>query len=242
MTLIGAIETPTPKTISPKLQIRRGNHSVRRAGPQVRLIAAFAASMLAGCGLEASYPEARTPDTSAAQSSVSAPADAPTSAPGAQPTEQRATMDLPDSEILRAISRRAVVDITTTHRGFTPSLIAVTSCYENLQPDDLEARIYCLQLDTAAWFVESTAPQQWQDMDAASNDYLTDARFYERRWRETPPLADTPEAAAQRRANLAMLEAAAGAAIREYVETLMSDEPEKPARVAESAEEVTWPQ
>jgi hypothetical protein len=241
MTLIGEIETALARTISPKLQIRRGNRSVRRAGPQVRLVAVFAASMVAGCGLEASYPEARTPDTSAAQSSVSAPADAPTSAAGAQPTEQRATIDLPDPETLRAISRRAVVDITTTHRGFTPSLIAVMTCYENLEADDLEARIYCLQLDTAAWFVESTAPQQWQDTDAASNDYLTDARFYERRWRETPPLADAPEAIAQRRANLARLEAAAGAAIREYVETLASGEPEKPARAA-SDEEAMWPQ
>jgi hypothetical protein len=57
-------------------------------------------------------------------------------------------------------------------------------------------------------------------MDAASNDYFTDERFSERRWRETPPFADTPEARLQKRALLDALDAAAGAAIREYIETI----------------------
>ena len=125
-----------------------------------------------------------------------------------------------DPDTLRAISRRAVHDITTNHRGFLPSIAAVSACYDELAEGDFEARLYCLQLDSVAWFVESTAPPAWQELDAASNDFFTNERFSERRWREVPPFIDTPEARLQKRALLDVLDAAASAAISDYIETI----------------------
>lgn len=244
MTSVGAIENFKPQLPPSTTHIQslcsrspRGRRT--RAGVVASL--ALASSALAGCGLEAVPVETRSRADDAAHAP---PAQTP-SAPfidgaGEAPSGRGVAVQIPDTETLRTISRRAVFEITTNERGFLPSIAAVGACYDELASDDMEARVYCLQLDTAAWFVESMAPQAWQEMDAASNDYFTDARFYERQWREVPPFAETPEAQAQKRTNLDTLDAAAGEALREYLETLAPPAPEKPAPQAPTLQELTW--
>lgn len=186
------------------------------------MCAMIAAVAMAGCGLEARPIESvRRADTTDRAASAQTSSDPTIESVVASTSGQGVAVATLDPDMLRAISRRAVHDMTTTHRGFLPSIAAASACYESLRDDDaLEARLFCLQLDTAAWFVESTAPPAWQEMDAASNDYFTDERFSERRWRETPPFADTPEARLQKRALLDALDAAAGLAIRKYIDTI----------------------
>ncbi len=186
------------------------------------MCAMIAAVVMAGCGLEARpIDSVRRADTADRAASAQTSSDPTIESVAIAAGGQGVAVDTLDPDMLRAISRRAVHEMTTTHRGFLPSIVAVSACYESLQDDDaLQARLFCLQLDTAAWFVESTAPPAWQEMDAASNDYFTDERFSERRWREVPPFADTPEARLQKQALLDALDAAAGSAIREYIETI----------------------
>jgi hypothetical protein len=217
MTLMDVVENFQAKFTRSTAQIASPSGAARRS-----VCAMIAAVAVAGCGLEARPIESiRRADTTDRAASAQTSSDPTIESTAIAAGGQGVAVDTLDPEMLRAISRRAVHDMTTTHRGFLPSIVAVSACYESLQSDDaLEARLFCLQLDTAAWFIESTAPPAWQEMDAASNDYFTDERFSERRWREVPPFADTPEARLQKQALLNVLDAAAGAAIREYVETI----------------------
>jgi hypothetical protein len=217
MTLMDVVENFQAKFTRSTAQIAPQSGHARRS-----MWAMIAAVALAGCGLEARPIESvRRADTADRAASAQTSSDPTTQSMAIAASGQGFAVDTLDPDMLRAISRRAVHDMTTTHRGFLPSIVAVSACYESLQGDDaLEARLFCLQLDTAAWFVESSAPPAWQEMDAASNDYFTDERFFERRWREVPPFADTREARLQKQALLDALDAAAGAAIREYVETI----------------------
>lgn len=193
--------------------------------PGRALCVALACLVTISCGLEArpvkplQHDQA---DVSGGQTFADPAADADTSIARAEAAGTGAL----DPDTLRAISRRAVHDITTSHRGFLPSIAVVGACYDELAEGDFEGRLYCLQLDSVAWFVESTAPPAWRELDAASNDFFTNERFSERRWREVPPLSDTPEARLQKRALLDVLDAAASAAIRDYIETLAQAAPE----------------
>jgi hypothetical protein len=217
---MGAIKSVAQKRTDPKVQ---GALQLNRT--RCAICAIIAASVLAGCsiGLEAWPVDA------------AGRFDGSDRAPSAQPhsdlssgigevgasSEQGLAIDPAGSAMLRAISRRAIHDVITEHRGFMPSIVAVSTGCENLQTDeDLEARLFCLQHDPAAWFVESTAPPAWQEMGPASIADVADERFSERRWREGPPCANKPEARLQKQALHNVLDAAAGAAIRDYVETI----------------------
>lgn len=184
----------------------------------------LASFVLAGCGLEARPVEPTRGSTDADRiPSAQISSGSSTDLAAFAASEQGAPVGALDPQRLRAISRRAIDEMTTTHRGFLPSIAAVSACYDQLAHDDFEARLYCLQLDAVAWFVESSAPPAWQQLDAASNDYFTDERFYERRWREAPPFSDSAEARVQKQALLAELDAAIAAALREYIEAIASD-------------------
>ena len=197
--------------------------------------AGLACCLLAGCGLEPRPFEAIKREIGATAPDPAAPAEAQAqtqaSAEATGPQNYLASPGpnlLPEPDMLAAISRRAVRDATHTYRGFLPSIAAVSACYEALAEHDVVMRAYCLQLDQAAWFVESTAPALWQELDAAANDYFTDERFLERRWRQTPPLKDTLEAHDLRRANIRVLEEAMMAALAEYVEAIAPGAGDRP--------------
>lgn len=95
--------------------------------------------------------------------------------------------DLPAPQTVMELTRRALAVVRDPNLGFTGWVIAATDCYESMNPTELTARIYCLQLDAAAYALERSVPQAWQDMDAASNDYFTPARFEHRQLSYAPP-------------------------------------------------------
>lgn len=108
----------------------------------------------------------------------------------AQPEDEFAHLDtdLPAPQAVMELTRRALGVVRDPNLGFTGWVIAATECYERMNTADLTARIYCLQLDAAAYALESSVPQAWQDMDAASNDYFTPARFEARQLSHAPPV------------------------------------------------------
>lgn len=192
--------------------------------------AAFMALVTLGaCGLRAVTPEPSQHAQSEPVDAQTAQQEAPLAPLREEPSVRlQSVTDLPDADTVTAITRRAVNEMAVNHPGFLPSIAAVSACYEGLRADDIEGRVRCLQLDAAAWLVEGAAPLAWRQADAASNDYFTDERFQERRWRQAPPLSAGDDA--RKRRNLDILDAAITAAMRDYMETLMAPAPEKPQR------------
>lgn len=129
--------------------------------------------------------------------------------------------DLPRAEIVAKITRRAVWDALHAYKGFMPSIIAVSDCYQHMLGDDLEQRIFCMQLDRAAWTVEKMAPPAWRAKDESANDYFTDLRFRQRQLHYAMPLTDAPEFVVHKQEFLAVLS--------DVLESAMRDEMEKEA-------------
>jgi hypothetical protein len=103
------------------------------------------------------------------------------------------------------------------HDGFVGWVAASTDCYAALAANDIEQRVYCLQLDRAEYEIERNSPQAFQDADAVSNDYFTDARFIERQLSNAPIAADVEGDLSTKKDELVMLERAMAIAIEEYL-------------------------
>lgn len=126
--------------------------------------------------------------------------------------------DLPAPQTVMELTGRALAVVRDPNLGFTGWVIAATDCYESMNPTELTARIYCLQLDAAAYALERSVPQTWQDMDAAANDYFTPARFEQRQLSYAPPVdasLGAEASASRKRAALRALNLALNMAMEE---------------------------
>lgn len=146
---------------------------------------------------------------------------------GASRRAREASSDLPEPEALAAITRRAVRDMLQFHRGFLPSMMAVKDCYQRMLPDDLERRVFCIQLDAAAWAIEKMAPPAWRAKDAEANDYFTEARFRERQLKYALPLSDSDKLIRNKQRFLSVLGDALDTALIEELEKKWPSKPEE---------------
>jgi hypothetical protein len=186
-----------------------------------RALSIVAALMLSSCGLEAIETEQNT--TSAAVVGAAAEEERDNGEYQSPPEDAVPGLHgLPPQDRLDAITREAFEEMTANFPGFLPAIELVSSCYEQLKPEDVDARVRCLQLDAAAWFVEGSVPPAWRRADAAANDYFTDERFQERRIQNTPPFSGEPGAEAARLRNVEALDIAAIEAFKEFLENNMS--------------------
>lgn len=136
-----------------------------------------------------------------------------------------ASADLPSREVVVEITRRAVRDVVQVHDGFMPSVLAVTDCYQHLVVDDMERRIFCVQLDAAAWTIEKMAPPAWRAKDESVNDYFNDLRFRQRQLHYAIPLSDAPEFVVHKRKFLSVLGYALSLAMRNELDKKAATEP-----------------
>lgn len=121
--------------------------------------------------------------------------------PAAAPAYASLDEDLPPPRTTMDVTRRAIDDAAAVYRqsGFLGWLGAVQDCYAGLEAAPLEQRIYCLQLDAAAYAMERAAPEAFQAADAASNPYFTSDEFTARQLRFAPPNNPALSAEAQQR-------------------------------------------
>jgi hypothetical protein len=150
---------------------------------------------LAGCGLEASAPAKTNENPVAAQQQA--------------PSGSYLDQDLPPPPATMAITQRAMNYISDPNLGFVGWIAATSDCYAALEPSDLEARVYCLQMDAIAWSLENAVQAEWRERDAESNDYFTDARFLERQTQFAPPNDPTLSVEARQRRKSEALQALA---------------------------------
>jgi hypothetical protein len=115
--------------------------------------------------------------------------------------------DLPPPPRTMEITRRALSTISDPNLGFVGWVSTVSDCYDRLDPNDVEGRTYCLQMDSIAWSLEHAVPPEWQARDAEANDYFTDARFNERQMQFAPPADASLRAEAQERRKAEALQA-----------------------------------
>lgn len=208
----------TNRRITSTTNKARGPRARRSRACTLALVVALTAS---GCGLQATPLETRK--------SVRVINDVAGEARGPGPAAsslERAGSEFPDASTLLAISRQAVRAIANEHRGFLPSITAVSECYETRAQESVEGRVYCLQLDGAALLIESMMPADWREMDAQANDYFTEERFYDRQWANAPPAGDADEIYEERGRNLRLLRDALVFAVREYAESLAPAAPQ----------------
>lgn len=97
--------------------------------------------------------------------------------------------DLPSPSATMRATQRAVADAVAAYRdgGFLGWLAAARDCYDRLDRANLEQRIYCLQLDAAAYSMERGAPETFQAADAESDPYFTPNAFMARQLAFAPP-------------------------------------------------------
>lgn len=97
--------------------------------------------------------------------------------------------DLPSPNVTMAATQRAMADAAAVYRtgGFLGWLAAAQDCYDRLDRANLEQRIYCLQLDAAAYAMERAAPEAFQAADAEHSPYFTSDVFIERQLEFAPP-------------------------------------------------------
>lgn len=109
--------------------------------------------------------------------------------------------DLPPPRATMEATRRAIADAGEVYRegGFLGWVAAVQGCYERLNAEDLEQRVYCLQLDATAYSMERGAPAAFQAADAAHNPYFTPDVFMTRQEAFAPPNDPELSAEAQQR-------------------------------------------
>lgn len=121
--------------------------------------------------------------------------------PAAAPPYASLDEDLPPPRITMDATRRAIDDAAVVYRqsGFLGWLAAVEDCYAGLEAAALEQRVYCLQLDAAAYAMERAAPEAFQAADAANNPYFTRDAFNERQMMFAPPNTPALSQEAQQR-------------------------------------------
>jgi hypothetical protein len=145
----------------------------------------------------------------------------------AQPSS---TSGLPPEGVIAALTRRALWRVINAHDGFVGWVAASTECYAALRPNKFEQRLFCLQLDRAEYEIERGSPPEFQEADAASNDYFTDARFVERQLNNAPIAGDSADDMREKEDDLVVLDTAMAVAREEMGRRLRANAaPQPPA-------------
>jgi hypothetical protein len=205
-------------------QVARTTHLSNHYSRQNRVLTAVVLACTILAVYSALAPTLTVPLANVADDSPSAVSTPREGTRGADDQGHGISSDLPKAEVLAEITHRAVRDALHVHRGFMPSVTAVTDCYQVMPRDDLEQRIFCIQLDGAAWAFEKMAPPAWRAKDEAANDYFTDSRFRERQLNYALPISDAPEFIPQKQRFLSVLREVLSSAIREELEKGMPAE------------------
>ena len=145
---------------------------------------------------------------------------------GTERPEKGVSPDILEPGVLAEITLRAVEDVLEVHPGFVPSIIVVADCYQSMADNDLKKRIFCMQLDRAAWTIEKMAHPAWRAKDESANDYFTDLRFRQRQLHYAMPLKDDLEFTVNKEKFLSVLGQALDLAMRNELEKKANIDPQ----------------
>jgi len=94
--------------------------------------------------------------------------------------------DLPPPAEIQKLTDQALQHVLAG--GFSPWIIDVRKCYAALAKNEsVDRRVFCVQLDAAAFAVERTQPADFQKLDSEINDFFRADKFLARQLDHTPP-------------------------------------------------------
>jgi hypothetical protein len=110
----------------------------------------------------------------------------------ASPAASADDAGLPPLPAIQALTEKALVQVRDG--GFITWIADTKSCYASLKKHEgIQKRVYCLQLDSIAFAIESGQSETFRKLDLEASDYFTDKKFVSRQMEYTPPLGGRPD-------------------------------------------------